>query len=111
MQGNVQRPRQQPTHHPNGQYYHAYHDFDGSAHISTTIIHALADVAGADVSETEFALNDYVDPRALDRLFASQEDGTPRQGGTLTLTVSGYHVTVYGTGQIVIQPPHGQPRA
>jgi len=111
MQGNIRQARQQPTHHSNGQYYHTHHDFDGSAHISTTIVHALADVAGADVTETEFALNDYVDSRALDRLFASKGDGMPRQGGTLTLTVSGYQVTIYGTGQIVIQPPRGQPRA
>ncbi|MDG5776593.1 HalOD1 output domain-containing protein [Haloarculaceae archaeon H-GB2-1] len=108
MQGNTQHATHGTTRRTPSQYYHTYHDFGGSAHISTTIIHALADIAGVDVTETEFTLNDYVDPSALDRLFSAKDDGTPRIGGTLSLVISGYHVTVYADGQIIIQPPHQQ---
>jgi hypothetical protein len=86
------------------QAYTVQHDFDGAATVTTTVVHALADATGIDVTEAEFTLNDYVDPDALDRLFAPKADGTPRSVGHVSFPVMGYQTTVYSTGQISIRP-------
>lgn len=81
------------------------HDFDGSAQLTTTLVHAISDVTGTAVTNTEFTLNDYVDPDALNRLFGSTPDGTARATGELHLTIWGCDVTIFASGQIVIVPP------
>lgn len=96
------QPKYQP---PNSNTYYVTHDFSGSAKLTTTLVHALADVAGVDVTDTEFCLHDHVDPDALDRLFEPKSDGTGRINGTLSLTIWGYQVTIYGDGQIAITEP------
>ncbi|MHB9286514.1 HalOD1 output domain-containing protein [Halobacteriales archaeon Cl-PHB] len=96
------QPRYQP---PNSSTYYVTHDFSGPATLSTTLVHALADVAGVDVTDTEFCLDDHVDPDALNHLFEPKSDGTARTNGTLSLTVWGYQVTIYGDGQIAITEP------
>lgn len=106
MRHGITRPaRSTASPGPTGQYYEVTHDFDGSANLSTTVAHALADVTGADVTNTELTLNDAVSPDALDALFEPKRDGTPRRSGSLSFSVSGYLVTIYATGQILIQPP------
>ncbi|QLG29671.1 hypothetical protein HUG10_18865 (plasmid) [Halorarum halophilum] len=95
-----ERPR---TRQPNTYYVH--HDPTGSADLTTTIVHALADVMGEDVTGTEFPLYDSVDPDALDRLFAPKTDGTPRPPGHVAFSVQDYRVTVYSSGEIAITPP------
>ncbi|AQL44899.1 hypothetical protein BV210_19265 (plasmid) [Halorientalis sp. IM1011] len=92
------------------QPYVVHHDFDGPSELTTTLAHAIADVTGFDVTETGFTLSDYVDPAALDRLFAPKSDGTPRTNGHLGFTIWDCQVTVYSTGQIVVtqtQPQNG----
>ncbi len=108
-EANVQpRPPQQYSVR-NTQTYYVTHDFDGSAHLTTTLAHAIADVSGLDVTETGFTLYDHVDPDALDSLFTPKEDGTPRTNGMLTFTVRGHQVSVYSDGQIAIVPPRRGP--
>lgn len=85
--------------------YHAYHDHSGAAELSTTVIHALADVMDRDVTDAGFVLNDSIDPESLNRLFSSTTGGRQRPPGHLAFTVEGYRVTVYSTGEIVITPP------
>ncbi len=85
--------------------YRASHDPDGPAALSTTVIHALADCMGVDVTDSRVSLYDAVDPDALDKLFRPRYDGTPRTGGTLSFVVSGHHVRVSGDGEILIEPP------
>jgi hypothetical protein len=87
--------------------YHVYHDPESSARLSTTVVHALADVMGVDVTDTGFALYDSVDPDALDQIFSPRGDESPRAPGHVAFTVEGYRVTVYSTGEIVITPPAG----
>lgn len=94
-----QQQRQEPA--PN---YHVHHDFDGSAELTATLAHAISNVTGADVTDTGFTLNDYVDPEALDRLFKPKSDGMPRGHGHVSFVVWGYQVTVYSSGRIVIAP-------
>lgn len=98
---NSPQARQQP--HPR-QAYTVYHDFDGPATVTETVVHALADVAGVDVTDADFALYDFVDPESLDRLFAPRPDGTPRSNGHVSFRVMGYQTTVYATGQVSILP-------
>lgn len=114
----MRRNGQHAKRHAPGQYhaqgtqnYFFQHDFDGPASLTTTLVHAIADVTGIDVSDTEFTLHDHVDPDALDRLFASKPDGTPRTSGHVGFTVWGYQVTVHGDGQIAIVPPRQAPPA
>lgn len=88
--------------HREPQSYIVDHQFWGSAHLTTTLVHAISDVTGVDVSRTEEALCDHVDPMALDRIFRPKADGTTRGGSTLGFPIFGHHVTVYGTGRIEI---------
>lgn len=85
--------------------YRASHDPNGPATLSTTVVHALADCLGIDVTDSRISLYDTVDPDALDTLFRPRHDGSPRAGGTLSFVVEGHHVTVHGDGEIVIEPP------
>ena len=84
---------------------YAYHDPEGTSKVTTTVVHALADIMDVDVSETEFSLYDSVDPDALNRLFAPKSDGTARPPGHVAFGVQGYRVTVYSSGEIAITPP------
>lgn len=84
--------------------YYAHHDGDGNARLSTTVVHALADVMDDDVTETEFSLYDTIDPGALNNLFNPAAEMT-RTGAHVAFSVCGYRVTVYSSGQIVITPP------
>lgn len=82
-----------------------YYDRNGAAKLSTVIVHALADVMDADVTQLEEALYESIDPASLDRLFARTADGTPRQDGEVTFTVRGHRVTARSDGRIEITPP------
>lgn len=86
-----------------------YHDFDGSAKLTTTVVHALADATGMDITDADFTLNDYVDPDALNLLFSSRSDGTPRANGHVSFTVMGFQTTINANGQITIVPLDSQP--
>ncbi|RQG90498.1 HalOD1 output domain-containing protein [Natrarchaeobius chitinivorans] len=85
--------------------YRAFHDPDGPATLSTTVVHALADCLGVDPTDGRISLYDTVDPDALDALFRPRHDGTPRSGGTLSFVVEDHYVTIYGNGEILIEPP------
>lgn len=85
--------------------YHAFHEPEGSAKVSTTVVHALADAMGVDVTDIGFSLYDSIDPDALDRIFTQTSNGPPRAPGHVAFSVNGYRVTVYSSGHIVITPP------
>lgn len=92
------------------QTYTVYHDFGGAATVTETVVHALADATGMDVTDADFTLYDYVDPDSLDRIFAPKHDGTPRSTGYVSFTAVGYQVTVYATGQVSIVPVGRHPQ-
>ncbi|GAB3041225.1 HalOD1 output domain-containing protein [Natronobiforma cellulositropha] len=94
-----------PTRIPPASVYRACHDPNGTANLSTTVSHALADCLGIDVTESTAFLHDNVDPDALDTLFQPRPNGTPRTGGMLSFFVHDYFVTVYSDGEILIEPP------
>ena len=85
--------------------YRIHHDEDGTASITTTVVHALTRIVDADVSQGEFSLYDSVDPDALERLFASKADGSKRSDGHVAFRALKFDVYVYANGDIVLYPP------
>lgn len=86
--------------------HYAFHDpMRPATKLSTTLVHALSDAMGVDVRQCESSLYQAVDPDALDQLFQPIGDGSTRDSGHVAFLVSGYRVTVYYTGHIVIDPP------
>lgn len=65
--------------------------------ISETVVVAVAEARGVDPTELDPRLYDFVDPDALDSLFRSDE-------GSVAFTMAGCHVTVYGSGRVVVLP-------
>jgi hypothetical protein len=90
--------------------YRTDHDRDGSAKLTTTLVHALADVMGRDVTEAGSLLYESVDPEAVNSIFSTTDDGTERDPGHIAFAVDGYRVTVYSDGDIVITPPEQRTR-
>ena len=103
MDGQPSRPAD--PHSSSRFVYRARHDFDGSAALSTTVVHALADCMNVDVTDGSISLYDSVDPDALDSLFRPRYDGEPRSGGAVAFSVADHHVTVRSNGEILIEPP------
>ncbi len=93
---------------PNDRYVF-HHDTDGTATITTTIVHALSSIADTDVSQGEFSLYDSVDPDALDRIFSKKADGTERTGGHIAFTALEHEVYVYANGDVIIYRPRRRP--
>ena len=103
MHGQNQQPSTPaPTDQP---VYRARHQPDGTAALSTTVAHAIADCLGIDVTESFAYLHDSIDPDALDTLFQPRYNGGPRTGGTLSFFVHDYRVRVSSDGEILIEPP------
>lgn len=102
---NTQPPTQVQRTGQETSTYYAQHDFDGPAKLSTTVIHAISEVANIDATDTESTLFQHVDPDALDRLFSPVSSDVPRTSGQVGFNMWGYDVTVYSNGQIVISTP------
>ena len=104
MHGNRRNRRGGRTRPTPPQHHYHQHDWDGAARLSTTVVHALADVMGRDATDAGFVLADSVDPEALDRLFEEFGDGAAH--AHVAFTVERHRVTVYGDGRIVITPSY-----
>ncbi|MDQ2051469.1 HalOD1 output domain-containing protein [Natronolimnohabitans sp. A-GB9] len=74
---------------------------------SRTVIEAVAEAEGIPPEElrppTYEALHDIVDPEALDSLFASRSNGTPRSAGDVTFPFCGYEVTVRADDTVTVE--------
>lgn len=84
--------------------YTTHHDLDDHDDLSVSVVMAVADAAGVDSSELEDQLDSVVDPDALDDIFQSTMDGTPRTGGSVSFAINGYAVRVWSDGSIVVTP-------
>lgn len=71
--------------------------------VSISVILAVADVSGMDPNEQK-PLNDVVDPEALDDLFARAQESAGGETDCVSFTYSGFRVTVYRDGEVVLQP-------
>lgn len=67
---------------------------DAEHHLGTTVVDALGRAADVPPEQLDLELNDYLDPDALDTLFAPRSDGTPRVGGRVAFDVDGRSVVV-----------------
>ncbi len=85
--------------------YVVRYDSDGTATITATIVHALAEIVDIDVSQGEFSLYDSVDPDALERIFSPKADGSDRSGGHVAFPALDHEVVVYANGDVLIYPP------
>lgn len=101
MNENVARG---PTRPRPEQRYVTYHDFDGAADLTTSVVHAISDVTGVDPTDAGFRLYDHVDPDALNNLFRQRSDDAPRNRATLSFTVWEYRVSIEGSGRITVLP-------
>lgn len=85
--------------------YRIRHDFHGPARLSTTLVHAMADAAGVNVTRAEAALHGAVDVDALDRLFSRLPDGRRRGPSQLSFQFQQYRVLVHADGTIAVRAP------
>ena len=79
-------------------------EHEGSAHIGATIVRAVGEATGIPTDRMGTALNDVIDPDALDQLFADRLNGTPRHGGRVVFTMLGCRVTLDGDGVVTVDP-------
>lgn len=100
---NRTRPGSLPRTRP--EHFRRFHDPRGTAKLSTTLVHALADAMGADPTDCRSRLLGVVDLTSLDHLFPRPTEWGARPPGHVAFTVEGYRVTVYESGQIVVTPP------
>jgi hypothetical protein len=106
MHHNTRTPHERQTQRGSSSpEYYAYHDPTSPAKLSTTLAHALADVMRSDITDAGIAISNCVAPDALDRLFSQSDGGHATTQGHIAFSATGYRVTVYSSGHIVITPP------
>lgn len=76
---------------------------EADVHIGVTIVQALSEATGVPIEEMDAELNDFVDPDALDRLFAPRIDGEPRSGGRVAFSMLDCTVRVFSDGRVVVE--------
>jgi hypothetical protein len=85
-----------------GGVYVVDHHETSDVELSVTVVHAVLEVTGEDPTAVD--LNAVVQPDALNRIFATGHDDTPREGGTLEFELAGCRVSVDGSGEIRVDP-------
>jgi hypothetical protein len=83
--------------------YRFRHDWDGGPELGTTILRVLQTITDDEVRE-QVPLARYVDPEALDRLFAPISRDRSRDRGAVSFRYAGASITVEATGEVVIAP-------
>jgi len=84
---------------PEKRTYRTHHD-PRAGDLSTTVALAVTAV-NEENGGAEFTLAEFVDPDALDSLFAAPQDGG-RTVGHVTFAIGEYDVTVYADDEIVV---------
>lgn len=82
--------------------FHTCHDPDDAKTVSTTVVEAVAAVAGVDPSERHVPLAHSVNPDALDALFEREAPDDDRASAHLVFTVWGYTVVVHDDGDVLV---------
>jgi hypothetical protein len=73
-----------------------------SAGLSTLVVEAVAGATGLDPTETTIPLDSYLNPDALDSLFAD----SPADGEAwVSFRIWGMRVVAYSDGRVVVHPP------
>lgn len=79
------------------------HDWAGDVPLSTTVLSLVTAASKTDIEDLP-ALNDAIDPDALDALFAPRECGTPRSPGAISFRFDEFLVGVDPDGTVSVQP-------
>ena len=83
--------------------YHTRYEPTVKSAASLAIVEAIAAIEACDPRDLPVALYDCIDPDALDALFRTRRDGTPRSGGRVEFTFDAYDVCVHADGRISIR--------
>jgi hypothetical protein len=70
------------------------------ANLAAKVIRTVGDELGTDPADLDVELNDYVDPDALNDLFAPRLDGEERTGGRVVFEMGACTVTVFADGTV-----------
>ncbi|AZH25360.1 HalOD1 output domain-containing protein [Haloplanus aerogenes] len=79
------------------------YEIEADESASTAVVRAVSAVEGVDQRSLR-PLAEVLDPDALDALFGSRGDGTPRPGGRLTFVYSKCWVTVENGEYLTLRP-------
>ena len=82
--------------------FYLHHDWYGPDEVTDTILEAIELITGSLPADSE--LWEYVDGDALDRVFRPLPGGGHRDTGSLSFDYDDITITVYGTGDIEIEP-------
>lgn len=74
--------------------------FQWSEGPSATVVAAVADELGTDPDELDAPLHDFIEPDALDVLFAPTHGGVVRANGRVTFSMHDCSVTVDSCGEV-----------
>lgn len=80
--------------------WHVFEADDGE--LSMSLVYALAELKETDPCDLGFTLADYVDPEALDLLFAGPH-ASDRHDAAIHLDIDGYEVFINASGRIHVQ--------
>lgn len=69
------------------------YEIGGDELVSTAVVRVVSAIEGREPRSLR-PLADVVDPAALDTLFDTRYDGTPRTGGRLSFVYSDCHITI-----------------
>jgi hypothetical protein len=73
-------------------------------HIGSVVLDAVGEAVGVPVAELDVELNDYVDPDALNDLFAPRLDGQARGSGSVRFEIAGCEVAIHDGRRVVVRP-------
>ncbi len=79
------------------------YDVDTDETISMAVVRAVSALAGQDPLSLP-PLGNVLDTDALDALFDTRSEGTPRTGGQLSFVYNGYRVTVENGEYLALEP-------
>ena len=81
---------------------------DRDTPIGTAVVCAVCEATGRSVDELNVELSDYLDPDALERLFADRFDGTPRESGSVSFFMLDCEVSVAANRRVLVRPLPGR---
>lgn len=84
------------------QTYQIHHDHQTDGSLAATLAIHLNEIADVDLLSGEEVLSDYIDPDALDALFATPATDPE---SNVQFRFLDHQITVYATGHIYIEPP------
>lgn len=83
------------------------YDIGGDESVSTAVVRVVSAFVGREPSSLQ-PLADVVDPTALDALFDSQSDGTPRTGGRLSFVYNDCLLTIQHDEYLTLEMLEGR---